>query len=118
MPMQTAFNDGAPEYGYWAPEEKGFHKYWDSEERVRRGKERKARWNQMDPNEARSIRRARRKAMRAGNVPGLPMGAGRPRTVRNASEERGNGGQRGAGGGTRMAGQRLGQGRTLLGGKR
>lgn len=99
MPMQTAFNDGAPEYGYWAPEEKGFFTYWDSEQRVRDGKAKKAAWNRMDPSKARQIRRARRKQMKAGNTPGLPAGAGRPRSVR-------------------MAGQALGQGRGLLGGRK
>ena len=62
----TSFNDGAPEYGRWERNEtEAFNKYWDSPERVQRGKERKAAWDAMDPNEARSIRRARRKQLKA-----------------------------------------------------
>ena len=88
MPRQTQWNDGAPETTWYAPNEtKEFYQYWDSDQRVADGKARKAEWDAMDPNKARSIRRARRKARKQGNVPGLPAGMGRPRTVRNRNEQ-------------------------------
>ena len=62
----TSFNDGAPEYVRFGPNQtKEFQEYWDSNQRVKDGKARKAAWSAMDPNEARSIRRARRKQLKA-----------------------------------------------------